>query len=180
MGPEAGTGSARAKHTSWGSYGQETTPITSTFPQYTHTTPPPQTAGWAAPVPGEPGPRNDMSWGSYPPPNQPFSPMSQMATPNAYDRKTPTSSMPPAEMYPPLPNMTPGPSMDHSPSSLSPPQPSSQASGYGSWQQQSYPPISNKPGDGYGGGWYSQGEEGHALPAPMSHGVPTGAYYAQR
>lgn len=84
-------------------------------------------------------------------------------------------------MYPPVPNMTPGPStMDHSSSSLSPPQLPSQIAGYGSWQQQAYPPLPSRPGEEYGSAWYSQGEDSHALPAPMSHGVPTAAYYGQR
>lgn len=183
MSSEAGTGSSRAKHTSWGSYGHESAPITSGFPQYTHSTPPPQTAGWGGAVgAGDPGPRTDMSWTSYQPgTGQPFSPMSQLGASGGYDRKTPTSSaMGPAEMYPPIPTMTPGSSMDHSSSSLSPPQLPSQAAGYSSWQQQSYPPLPGKSGDGYGGGWYSQSEEGHSLPAPLSHGVATAAYYGQR
>lgn len=185
MSSEPGTGNSRTKHTSWGSYGHESAPITSSFPQYTHSTPPPQTAGWGGAVGGgDPGPRTDMSWTSYPPPTgQHFSPMSQLGTPGGYDRKTPSSSsaMGPAEMYPPIPTMTPGPStMDHSSSSLSPPQLPSQTAGYSSWQQQAYPPLPSKSVDGYGGGWYSQGEDGHSLPAPMSHGVATAAYYGQR
>lgn len=191
---DGSAGSSRTKHTSWGSYSHDSTPITPNFPSYNHTTPssPQAAGGWAGP---EPAARNGMSWGSYapaaapPPPsnNQSFSPMAhQMATPaGAYDRKTPTgSSMPAAEMYPPIPNMTPGPTGMGAAAAPPPPQHQHQhqpqTANYGSWgHQQSYPPIS-KPGEGYGGGWYSQGETGHAQPA-MTHGLPVAeGYYAQR
>lgn len=197
MASDTSGSTSRSKHGSWGTYGQETTPITPGFPSYNHSTPPPgsQAHGWATAP--EAVPRNDgMAWGSaYPTASQqPFSPMSGMTTPtSAYDRKSNgpipgghgsggAASMPAAEMYPPLPNME---NAGGASSSLSPPQgPTAQSTSYGSWgQQQSYPPLS-KPGDGYGGGggWYSQGDGGHAAPQPaMAQGLPvTDGYYAQR
>lgn len=184
-------GGSRTKHGSWAPYGSEPTPITPGFPSYNHTSPPTgaQTQGWATAP--EAVPRNDaMTWGSaYPPGGQPpFSPISGMTTPTSgYERKTPVpasgapggATMPAAEMYPPLPHM------DHTTasSSLSPPHGSApQTANYGSWAQQpSYPPIS-KPGEAYGGGggWYSQGESGHAAQPAMT-GLPvTDGYYTQR
>lgn len=190
--PEATASSSR------GTYGHDVTQGLgpSAFPAYNHTnTPPPSATGWP-----DSAARGDMSWPSYapqqpPPPQtqqqqqqqpqpgqqQPYSPMSQIPTPTAgaYERRTPTSSMPAAEMYPPLPNMAP----ESAGPSISPPGHSSAAAaagGYGGWQPQAYQPISNRPGEGYGGGWYSQAEGGHAQPA-MAPGLPvTEGYYTQR
>lgn len=69
MAPDSAGSSSRSKHGSWGPYGHDTTPITPSFPSYTHhavSPPPGQAQGWgAAPEATATG------WGSpYQPPNQ--------------------------------------------------------------------------------------------------------------
>lgn len=186
----AGHVSSRSKHGSWGTYGQDTTPITSGFPSYSHhaTSPQPQQAqaqGWGAAAES-----TAAGWGSpYPPQTQPFSPMSQITTPTgAYDRKTPASSMPAADMYPPIPSMAPSEHQHGGGAPLSPPPGSAQlASGYGAWHQQqaAYPSVKHdtymKQEDGYPavGGWgYSQAEARHGIQSALPHGLPvTTEYY---
>ncbi|KAJ4414251.1 hypothetical protein N0V82_008033 [Gnomoniopsis sp. IMI 355080] len=114
--------------------------------------------------------------------------MSQMATPtSAYDRKTPASSMPAAEMYPPIPSMAPT-EHQHGGAPLSPPPGSAHSvSGYGPWhpQQSAYPHVKQdtyvKQEGGYPavGPWgYSQAEARHGGQSAMAQGLPvTNAYY---
>ncbi|ROV99872.1 hypothetical protein VMCG_06287 [Cytospora schulzeri] len=183
MAPDASPGPSRARppSASWTPYSQASSTIAPTYSPYSHSTPP--SANWTtAPVPGDASARDAMHWGTYPPPNPSFTAMSQM-TANAYGRRTP-NSMPPAEMYPSVPSMG-SPHMGQ-PASLSPPQP---APGFGSWQQQPYPPPMPKPGDGFGSWYPTEGEGSQSQPGPsgaaaqphMEHGTPTTeGYYAHR
>lgn len=123
-----------------------------------------------------------------------------MATPtSAYERKTPASSMPAAEMYPPIPSMAPTEQQHVGGAPLSPPPGSAHSvTGYGPWhtqpQQSVYPPVKSDPyvkqeggGGGGGGGFpgavgpwgYSQAEATrHGGQSAMGHGLPvTNAYY---
>lgn len=169
MAPDASPGSSRARQSnaSWTPYSQGPA-IAPNYSPYNNNTPPSGT--WTAPVPGDPSAREGMQWSAYPPPNQSFTTMSQM-TANAYGRRTP-NPMPAAEMYPSVPSM----GSPHIGQAASPPQPSSHVSGFGSWQQSSYP----KPGDNFGS-WYSQGEGSQSQAAPGGHGPPTTeGFYSQR
>lgn len=69
MAPDSAGSSSRSKHSSWGPYGHDTTPITPNFPSYTHhtTSPPPaQAQAWG--TAHEPA---TTGWGSpYQAPNQ--------------------------------------------------------------------------------------------------------------
>lgn len=183
MAPDASPGPSRARppNASWTSYSQGST-IAPSYSPYNQPTPPGGT--WtAAPVPGDSSARDGMHWGTYPQPNPSFTAMSQM-TASAYGRRTP-NPMPSAEMYPSVPSMG-SPHMGPA-ATLSPPQPASHVTSYGTWQQQPYPPPMPKPGDSFGG-WYPESEGSQSQPGPVGaaqphveHGPPnTEGYYSHR